>query len=108
MNGNAVIKLQSSMEQLEMEDLKLATKIFRALNHPLRLSIVRLIEEHGRLSVTQIYFKLRIEQSVASQHLAILRECDVLNSHRDGKNIYYAINPARLSAILRSIDTLKD
>ena len=108
MNGNAVIKLQSSMEQLEMEDLKLATKIFRALNHPLRLSIVRLIEEHGRLSVTQIYFKLRIEQSVASQHLAILRECDVLTSHRDGKNIYYAINPARLSAILRSIYTLKD
>ncbi len=108
MNGNAVIKLQSSMEQLEMEDLKLATKIFRALNHPLRLSIVRLIEEHGRLSVTQIYFKLRIEQSVASQHLAVLRECDLLMSNRDGKNIYYAINPARLSAILRSIDTLKD
>lgn len=108
MNGNAVIKLQSSMEQLEMEDLKLATKIFRALHHPLRLSIVRLIEEHGRLSVTQIYFKLRIEQSVASQHLAILRECDLLSSLRDGKNIYYAINPTRLNAILRSIDTLKD
>ncbi|MFN3530391.1 MAG: ArsR/SmtB family transcription factor [Bacteroidia bacterium] len=107
MNTNGIVKLQTSMDQLDLEDLKLATKVFRAINHPLRLNIVRLIEEHGRLSVTQIYFKLRIEQSVASQHLAILRDSDVVTASRDGKNIHYSINPSRLNAIIRSIQTLR-
>lgn len=108
MNSNGIAKARTTMDQLDLEDLKLATKIFRAINHPLRLNIVRVIEEHKRLSVTQIYFKLRIEQSVASQHLAILRECGLLSATRDGKNIYYALNPDRLSAIIRTVETLKD
>jgi DNA-binding transcriptional ArsR family regulator len=107
MNSPGIVKLQNSMDQLDLNDLKLATKVFRAINHPLRLNIVRLIEEFGRLSVTQIYFKLRIEQSVASQHLAILRECDLLEATRDGKNIYYTINTPKLHAIQRSIQTLR-
>jgi ArsR family transcriptional regulator, virulence genes transcriptional regulator len=107
MNSTGIAKLQPQMDQLDMNDLKMATKIFRAINHPLRLNIVRLIEEHTRLSVTQIYFKLRIEQSVASQHLAILRECDLLEAARDGKNIYYTIRTPRLNAIQRAIQTLR-
>jgi DNA-binding transcriptional ArsR family regulator len=107
MSTSGVLKIQNSMDQLDLGDLKQAAKIFRAINHPLRLNLVRLIEEHGRLSVTQIYFKLRIEQSVASQHLAILREAEVLHANRDGKNIYYALNPSRLNAIIRSIQTLR-
>ena len=107
MNSPGIEKLQSTMEQLDLNDLKIATKTFRAINHPLRLNIVRLIEEFSRLSVTQIYFKLRIEQSVASQHLAILRECDLLEATLDGKNIYYTINTPKLHAIQRSIQTLR-
>lgn len=85
--------------KLDPKDLKTATKVLRAVNHPLRLSILRLIEETGKLSVTQIYFKLRIEQSVASQHLAILRESELLLPEREGKNIYYTLNHPRVDAV---------
>lgn len=94
--------------QLQLDDLNLAGSIFRAINHPLRLNIVRLVDEFERLTVTQIYFKLRIEQSVASQHLAILRESEILVATRDGKHIHYALNHNRMQAIVRCIDTLKD
>ncbi len=101
-------KENTATDQLQLEDLKLAGSIFRAINHPLRLNIVRLVDEFERLTVTQIYFKLRIEQSVASQHLAILRESEILIATRDGKHIYYALNHQRMQAIVRCIDTLKD
>jgi len=100
-------KTESLLVQLDIKQLKQATKVFRAINHPLRLSMVRLVEDNDRLTVTQIYFKLRIEQSVASQHLAILRESGILISTRDGKNIHYSVNEAKLSTIIEAITLLR-
>ena len=57
-----------------------------------------ILNEH-RLTVTQVYVKLRLEQSVASQHLAILRRAGIVVTEREGKFIFYTINPARIAAI---------
>jgi DNA-binding transcriptional ArsR family regulator len=43
------------------------------LNHKLRQQILALIETEKKITVTEIYVRMRLEQSVASQHLAILR-----------------------------------
>ncbi len=65
----------------------------RALNHPLRQSLLQLIEaNNNRMNVTDIYTKLRLEQSVASQQLAILRKQGFVKTDRDGKVIWYSIN----------------
>ena len=53
--------------------LKKAALVLRALNHKLRQQLLKLIEEEKKITVTEIYVRLRLEQSVASQHLAILR-----------------------------------
>ena len=42
---------------------------------------------------------LRIEQSVASQHLAILRKAGIVSTMREGKFIFYAINSSRIETI---------
>jgi DNA-binding transcriptional ArsR family regulator len=44
------------------------------------------------MTVSGIYKTLRIEQTVASQHLATLRQAGVVNTKREGKWIYYSIN----------------
>ena len=49
-------------------ELKKAAMILRAINHKLRQQIVQIIHQAGSITVTQLYVKLRIEQSVASQH----------------------------------------
>jgi DNA-binding transcriptional ArsR family regulator len=100
-------KNESIINMLDLKELKQSSKVFRAINHPLRLQIVRLVEENEKLTVTQIYFKLRIEQSVASQHLAILREAEIVIPVRNGKNIMYSLNEMRIKAILSCVQMLK-
>ena len=81
---------------LNFNELQEASLVIRSLNHPLRQQILNLLEEFGSMTVTQIYIKLRIEQSVASQHLAIMRKTDVLKTERNGKFIYYSLNKATI------------
>lgn len=80
-------------------EVKKAAVILRAINHKLRQSIIKLLEEKSDMTVTEIYVKLRVEQSVASQHLAILRRAEFVKTTRDGKNIHYSLNPKRLEEV---------
>ncbi len=85
--------------KLDLLALKKSVVILRALNHKLRQQILRLIADNGTITVTEIYVKLRLEQSVASQHLAILRKAGFVKTKRDGKFIYYAPNLPRIRQI---------
>jgi ArsR family transcriptional regulator, virulence genes transcriptional regulator len=90
----------------DLKQLKNLSTIVKAINHPLRMRIVKTISESESLTVTQIYFKLRIEQSVASQHLAILREAEVLIATRNGKNINYSVNEPMMAGLIKSVELL--
>ena len=87
-------------------DIKKTASIIRAINHKLRQSIVKLLEENTSLTVTEIYVKLRIEQSVASQHLAILRRANFLITDRKGKKIFYSLNHEYLDHVNKFISSL--
>lgn len=76
------------------------------MNHKLRQRVIDLLEESERLTVTDIYIKLRLEQSVASQHLAILRKAGVVITDRQGKFIYYSLDKDRLNQISRLVEEL--
>lgn len=86
--------------------LKKAADALRAINHPLRKEVVLLLESKSNLTVTEIYVKLRLEQSVASQHLAILRRAGIVDTSRKGKFIYYNLNKKRLNEINQLIQDL--
>ncbi len=96
----------NSNSRLNYLDIKKAATIIRAVNHKLRQSIIKLLEENEKLTVTEIYIKLRIEQSVASQHLAILRRANFVKTEREGKSIFYAINNKRVEEVKKFIDLL--
>ena len=85
--------------KLDLVNLKKASLVLRSVNHKLRQQILKLIDEHGKMTVTEIYVKLRLEQSVASQHLAILRKAGFVKTDRDGKFIYYSVNTTRLEEL---------
>lgn len=86
--------------------IKKAGLIIRALNHNLRKEIIKIIEKDNKLTVTELYNNLKIEQSVASQHLAILRRSGVLLRKREGKFIFYSINHSRIDEINSFIKSL--
>jgi DNA-binding transcriptional ArsR family regulator len=85
--------------KIDVMQLKKAALILRAINHKLRQQILKLIHQNGKMTVTEIYVKLRLEQSVASQHLAILRKAGFVNTLRDGKFIFYSVNHNRLDQV---------
>ena len=85
--------------QIAVIPLKKAALILRAVNHKLRQQLLQLLHQHGRMTVTTIYQKLRLEQSVASQHLAILRKAGLVLTERNGKFIFYAVNYKRLQEV---------
>jgi DNA-binding transcriptional ArsR family regulator len=104
----SIIKKKESGAPLEIDYLavKKAALILRSLNHKLRQQIIELINESGRITVTEIYVKLRLEQSVASQHLAILRRSNIVKTTREGKFIWYTVNHDRLAEIEKFVADL--
>src|SRR6478735_649520 len=91
--------VSSSDLRIDVIQLKKAALILRAVNHKLRQQMMRLLHQNGKMTVTEIYVKLRLEQSVASQHLAILRKAGFVNTLRDGKFIYYSVSAERLAEV---------
>lgn len=91
---------------LDYADLRKAVLVLRAVNHQLRQRIIDLLEESENITVTNIYIKLRLEQSVASQHLAILRRAGVVKTERNGKFIYYSLDKNRLKQISKLVSDL--
>jgi DNA-binding transcriptional ArsR family regulator len=106
--SNTNIVLSSGNQPITLETLKVkkAALILRAINHQLRQQILKLIDNAGTITVTEIYVKLRLEQSVASQHLAILRKANIVSTTREGKYIHYAVNHKRLTEVLGFVDNL--
>src|SRR6195952_1904363 len=92
--------------KVDFLNLKKASMILRALNHKLRQQIVRILDENKKLTVTELYIHLRLEQSVASQHLAILRRAGIVKTEREGKFIFYTIAHERLSHIMQCVEDL--
>lgn len=103
-----ISKNGSTSDQIKIDYtvLKKAAMALRSINHKLRQTMIRLLDEQKRMTVTEIYDRLKLEQSVASQHLAILRRSGVVKTEREGKFIFYSVNKARLAEIARLIEEL--
>ncbi len=94
--------------KVDLLEVKKAALVLRALNHKLRQQILKMIDESGKMTVTELYVKLRLEQSVASQHLAILRKAGFVKTERDGKFIYYSVNINRMQELNEFVKQLLD
>lgn len=69
---------------------QLISNIFKALSHPTRLQIVRILKEKP-LCVCDILPQLESEQSNTSQHLAVLKNQGIVDSKKDGMMVIYRI-----------------
>ncbi len=89
---------------IDINKLEMAASKLRAIAHPMRIAIIDLLNESPKLSVTEIYKKLGIEQASASHHLNILKNKGVLVSKREGKKIFYSLKNISLTEIIECIN----
>jgi ArsR family transcriptional regulator len=93
--------MSESLEtKLTPELLEDMSELLRAIAHPLRLTIIDLLQGGKQLTVSQIQNALRIEQAVASHHLIILKNKDVLAARRSGKTILYYLKNENISQLV--------
>ncbi len=87
------------MTRFDQEQLDISTEILRAIAHPLRMAIIDFIDQKQVINVNKIYNTLKLEQSITSQHLRILRSADLVITKREGKFIYYSLNYDKIEQV---------
>lgn len=98
-NFNFNKAVTNSELNINENSLRKAALVFRAINNKLRQRMLHEIYKHESITVSELYNNLNLEQSVASQHLAILRRADFVVTKRVGKYIYYSVNLERMKEI---------
>ncbi len=89
---------------IDNDKLQLSSEILRAIAHPLRLQILEFIDQNKKINVNKIYNTLKLEQSITSQHLRILRDTEILETKRTGKYIFYSLNYGRIENTVKSVN----
>ena len=74
-------------------------EFFKALAHPLRISILDALRD-GELTVNEISQRFSVEAANASQQLAVLRNKHIVETRREGSNVYYAIADPQIFVML--------
>ena len=88
MPANASVTKSSRTERIrhpEVGSLDLAT-IMRALGDPLRIELVRLVDQEGEILCTELYERVGLPNSTGSYHLRQLREAGVTRARAAGTN----------------------
>ena len=94
--------LEDNLQILEEE-----ADLLKALAHPIRLVIVKgLMNEEG-YNVSKMQHCLKIPQSTLSQHLARLREADILSSERNGLERNYYVVDEQVKKVVKVLSDLK-
>lgn len=96
-----------NISEKEFQHFDQMAEMLKITGHTLRISIIKLLCENERLSVTEIFTALGIEQAVASHHLRLLKSAGIVAAQKDGKHAYYYIFNPVISKIYELIK-LKD
>lgn len=87
---------------------ELQAEVCKTLSSPKRLEIINALKE-GEKTVGELVEILGVPKANVSQHLAVMRLKGILNSRRDGVNIYYRIaNPKVVQACMLMREVLTE
>jgi ArsR family transcriptional regulator len=79
-------------------DRRLAQRL-KALAHPARLAIVRLLAERDECVCGDIVDDLPLAQSTVSQHLKALKEAGLIRGTIEGRTTCYCLDPEAMQAL---------
>jgi len=82
-----------------MQSAAAITKVFQALADPSRRAIFESLAG-GEVAVKDLAARFEISQPAISQHLAVLREAGLVRGRREGRCVYYRIEPEGLRPLV--------
>lgn len=81
-------------------DIARAARCLKAMSHPLRLKILCVLGTQS-ISVQDIVDQVGTSQSNISQHLAILREKNILGCKKEANRVFYFIDDERMLQLIK-------
>lgn len=94
----------TTIKEINTGKLQQIAEILKAVAHPVRIQVIDLLGVADRLTVTEIYEKLNVEQSLASHHLTKMKDKGILVCEREGKNMFYSLKDKKLTSIIQCIE----
>ena len=79
-----------------------AAQLLKVLGNEKRLMILCLLAE-GERSVGELNALLELSQSALSQHLAILREQELVSTRREAQSVFYSLTPGPAFVLIHSL-----
>ncbi len=89
------------MQNMLLQEYK--ASVFQALAHPTRIAILEVLRE-GEMPAGAIQERLGAEQANVSQHLAILRSRKIVNSRKQGNQVFYSL---RNKVLIKVLDLMR-
>lgn len=83
---------------------KFKSELFKALSHPLRISILDSLRK-GERTVAEISQEFEVEPANASQQLAVLRNKNIIVARKAGANVHYSVSDP---AIFKLLDVARE
>ncbi len=94
---------------VELEDLeanaRLASALLKAMSNERRLLILCQLV-HGERTVSELEEVIGLSQSALSQHLAVLRQNDLVKTRRAAQSIFYSLAGPAPRAIIETLYNL--
>ncbi len=81
-------------------------RLSKALGHPARVAILRMLIESGECVCGRIVEGLPLAQATVSQHLKVLKDSGLIQGEVDGPRVCYCVHPptvARLKKLISEI-----
>jgi ArsR family transcriptional regulator len=82
---------------MEKKLYEMQAELCKTLSNPKRLEILDILKDANEISVNLLAEKLEIPKANTSQHLAVLRQAGVVNTRKDGINVYYSLRSSKIS-----------
>lgn len=95
---------QKERFQASKQKMEKAAYILKTVAHPVRLAIIDLLSEEGEMGVNDICKALDCEQSLISHHLINMKLRGILQSQKDGLNVFYALKEKEIVKLLQCIE----
>ncbi len=96
----------SKSESFSLEHNEMAN-LFKALSHPARIAIVDYLLSVDTCICGDIVNELPLAQPTISQHLAALKNANIIKGNIEGTAICYCINPDTLDIIENHFSTIR-
>lgn len=93
------------VKKKDLKSLLQAADMLKLLSNPKRLAILCYLQE-GEMSVGELAAVVELSQSALSQHLAKLRELELVQTRRDQQTIYYSLSSRETEAIIEVLHGL--